>query len=339
MKQIAIIGAGGLTGQEFIRLLVNHDGLELVHITSDKLAGKTLSEAFPGLLSKTNLTFQTHSAEIPPEALVVLAVPNQAALDMVPELLQKGHRVLDLSGAYRLHDEEQFTKYYSLQHTSFFLMEQVVFGMPELFRKDLQGARFVSNPGCYATSVILPLYLLGELREELKAKVVVDSKSGVSGAGGRTEDAGFSFNGVYENFRAYKILKHQHYPEMLEYSRVGMQREFLGLVFTPHLLPLYRGILSTFVLQFARDITGSDLQKIRQRCDAEPFVRFYDTPEEIRLDHVQNTNFLDLSLRVEGDTMVIVSALDNLQKGAAGQALQNINLMLGMEETKGLKFT
>lgn len=336
MKPITILGAGGLTGLEFIQLLAYHDELELAHITSDKLAGKSLKQCFPSIRCQWNPIFQQHSADIPAGSLVILAVPNAAALATVPKLLDRGFSVLDLSGAYRLHDKAVFEKYYKLEHTSFELMQKVQYGIPEMFREKLKGAHFIANPGCYATSVILPLFLLGPLREKLQGKVVIDSKSGVSGAGGRTEDSGFSFNAVHENFRAYKILKHQHVPEMLEYASTGMSGEFSGLVFTPHLLPVYRGILSTFVLQFSQPPSEQEIDQFRQNCQHEPFIRLYDTPEEIELRNVQNTNFLDIGWRVEGNTMVMVSALDNLMKGAAGQAMQNVNLMLGLEETKSL---
>lgn len=334
--KVSIIGAGGLTGRELIGLLANHSEIEIVHITSNKTAGKKISEVFPNLRFKNDLVFKTHEEEIPKDSLVVLAVPNEVSLDMTPKLLAAGHKVIDLSGAYRLHNKELFEKFYGLKHESFELMQKVVFGIPEMFREKIKGSDFVSNPGCYATSGLVPLFMLGELRERIQGAIVIDSKSGVSGAGGRTEDIGFTFTNTYENFRAYKILSHQHTPEIEEYGGYAMKNKLAKIVFTPHLLPVYRGILSTFVIQFDKAIDPSEVATQFSKFQSEPFIRIYKKPEEIELKNIQNSNFLDLSYRVEDNILVIVSALDNLVKGAAGQALQNMNLMLGLDERKGL---
>ncbi len=334
--KVSIIGAGGLTGKELICLLANHSEIEIVHITSNKTAGKKISEVFPNLRFKKDLVFKTHEEEIPKDSLVVLAVPNEVSLAMTPKLLAAGQKVIDLSGAYRLHDKDKFEKFYGLKHESFELMEKVVFGIPEMFREKIKGTQFVSNPGCYATSGLVPIYMLGELRERIQGAIVIDSKSGVSGAGGRTEDIGFTFTNTYENFRAYKILSHQHTPEIEEYAGFAMKNKLLKIVFTPHLLPVYRGILSTFVIQFDKDIDNREVTAQFSKFQSEPFIRFYKKPEEIELKNIQNSNFLDISFKVEDNILVIVSALDNLVKGAAGQALQNLNLMLGLDERKGL---
>jgi N-acetyl-gamma-glutamyl-phosphate reductase len=333
--KVSILGAGGLTGRELISLLKNHPEFELSHITSNKAEGKTISEVFPNLGIKSNLKFCKHEDEIPKDSLVVLAVPNEVSLDLAPKLLHKCHKVIDLSGAYRLHDKSNFEKFYGLKHESFHLMDRVVFGLTEVFRDKIKGADFVSNPGCFATSVILPLFMLGDLRKNISSAIVVDSKSGVSGAGGRTEDVGFTFTNTYENFRAYKILMHQHTPEMQEYASSGSSN-FPKIVFTPHLLPVYRGILSTFVIQFNDSIKEEIIQKEFAKFSIEPFIRLFKKPEEIELKNVQGSNFLDLGFRVEDNILVIVSALDNLVKGAAGQALQNMNLMAGFKETLSL---
>ncbi|NUM42336.1 MAG: N-acetyl-gamma-glutamyl-phosphate reductase, partial [Leptospiraceae bacterium] len=321
--------------KELISLLTHHPNIEISHITSNKTPGLKLSEVFPATRYKKDLVFKKHEDEIPKDSLVVLAVPNDVSLQITPKLLDKGYKLIDLSGAYRLHNREIFEKYYKLQHDSFSLMKDVVFGLPEIFRKQIQNSRFVSNPGCYSTSVILPLFFLGELRKKIHCPVVVDSKSGVSGAGGRTEDIGFTFTNTYENFRAYKIFHHQHFPEMEEYSRAGSDKQ-IKIIFTPHLLPIYRGILTTIVIQFEESVSKEEIEKELNQYRNEPFVRFYNSPEEIELKNVQNTNFLDIGFKVEENILILVSALDNLVKGAAGQALQNINLMFGFDERKGL---
>ncbi|TGJ99214.1 N-acetyl-gamma-glutamyl-phosphate reductase [Leptospira semungkisensis] len=335
MSEISIIGAGGFTGKELLGLIARHPKYKTVHITSDKLAGKSLSEVFPDLVSPENLIFKRHEDEVPKGSLVVLAVPNEASLELTPKFLDKGHKVIDLSGVYRLHDQSLFEKNYKLKHTSFSLTDKAVFGIPEIFRDKLKGTDFVSNPGCFSTSVILALYLLGDLRKKLRPRVIADCKSGISGAGGRVEDGGFSFNSVYENFRAYKILSHQHEPEIQEYCFAGSGLAHPEILFVPHLLPVYRGILSTIYLE-ADSEDLPILQTLKENSKSEPFIRIRETPEEIDLAKVSQTNFLDISARVRGKNITIVSALDNLMKGAASQALQNINLMLGEPETLGL---
>ncbi|WP_061248332.1 N-acetyl-gamma-glutamyl-phosphate reductase [Leptospira alstonii] len=336
MAEISILGAGGLTGKELLSLLSRQKEHDVVHITSDKLAGKTMAEVFPEIPFPKNLTFCKHEDQVPKRSLVVLAVPNEVSIEAAPKFLDAGHKVIDLSGVYRLHNQEILEKYYKLKHTRFSYVDKAVFGIPEIFRDKLKGADFVSNPGCFSTSVILPVFLLGELKKNLRPRIVADSKSGVSGAGGRTEDAGYSFTGVYENFRAYKILSHQHEPEIQEYIYAQSGLPEPEVVFTPHLLPVFRGILSTIVLEFNSESSVDPISVLQNSSKDEPFIRILKTPEEVELRKIQHTNFLDIALRRRGNTLVIVAALDNLLKGAAGQALQNINLMTGVRETLGL---
>ncbi|BDA78509.1 N-acetyl-gamma-glutamyl-phosphate reductase [Leptospira kobayashii] len=334
-SKLAIIGAGGLTGRELLRLLSGHDGFEVVHVTSNQVNGKSLREVFPSEPGMPDLSFVKHDSEIPSGTTVVLATPNEASMEMAPKLLAKGHKVIDLSGAYRLHDESIFEKAYKFKHLHFDKMKDVVFGIPELFREKIKNANFVSNPGCFSTSAILPIALLGDLRKQISSPIIIDSKSGVSGAGGRTEEIGFAYTHVYENFRSYKVLSHQHEPEIAEYAFVGSESK--DIVFTPHLLPVYRGILSTIYIQLSDGI-GEDTvrEKFSNHIKNEPFIRLLPTPEDVEIRKVQNSNFLDIGFRMRKNHLVIVSALDNLGKGAAGQALQNLNLMHGFAETKGL---
>ncbi|EMY78821.1 N-acetyl-gamma-glutamyl-phosphate reductase [Leptospira weilii serovar Ranarum str. ICFT] len=336
MAEISILGAGGLTGKELLSLLSRQKEHDVVHITSDKLAGKTIAEVFPEIPFPKNLIFRKHEDPIPQKSLVALAVPNEVSIEAAPKFLDAGHKVIDLSGVYRLHNQKILEKSYGLKHTRFSYVDKAVFGIPEIFRDKLKGADFVSNPGCFSTSVILPVFLLGELKKNLKPRIIADSKSGVSGAGGRTEDSGYSFTGVYENFRAYKVLSHQHEPEIQEYIYAQSGLPEPEVVFTPHLLPVFRGILSTIVLEFASEPSVDPLTALQKSSKDETFIRILKTPEEVELRKIQHTNFLDISLRKRGNTLVVVAALDNLLKGAAGQALQNINLMTGVKETLGL---
>ncbi|MBX7057159.1 MAG: N-acetyl-gamma-glutamyl-phosphate reductase [Leptospirales bacterium] len=336
MHSVAIVGAGGFTGRELLRWIARHPQLKAVYASSDRFSGRPLAQQFPELEGALELEFAAHSAPIPAGAVVLLAAPNETAMAMAPELLQAGHRIIDLGGAFRLHDRDAVKRYYGFEAPPESLLRQAVFGIPELFAERIASASLVANPGCFPTTAIAPLALLGELRQQIRA-ISIDAKSGVSGAGGRTEDGGFSFHSVYENFRAYKILRHQHEPEIREYAFDAGTCP--PLLFTPHLLPVYRGILSTIAV-FWEDRAPPDLEeRLRSAALQMPFLRFLSTPEEVELARVQNTNFLDIGLRSEGQRTIVVTALDNLVKGAAGQALQNLNLMLGLPQSLGLLAT
>lgn len=338
MKELAIIGAGGYTGRELIRLLNNHSEFQLLHITSNQLVGKSYQESFPQDKYRNEIYFQNHESEIPSNATVVLATPNETSMELVPRLLEKGHRVIDLSGSYRLHDRDIFEKNYKIKHTQFDSMKRAVFGLPEFYASQIKDSEFVSNPGCFATSSIVPIRILRSLQDKFKSSIVIDSKTGVSGAGGRTEEVGFLFTNTYENFRSYKVLGHQHEPEIAEYSLDPdlLASGRLEIVFTPHLLPVYRGILSTIYIQTDPTTASKIPDLLRAFCEKQAFLRYKENPEEIELKFVQNTNYLDISAKVRKGTVVIVTALDNLVKGAAGQALQNLNIMHNLPETMGL---
>jgi len=341
MKEVGIIGAGGLTGKELLKLLNQHRYLVPVHITSNQYAGKKVKEVFPDLqLNKiADLKFSHHDESIPEKIPLFLATPNKESMELVNQFYKKENRVvIDLSGSYRIDNLEIFNKFYGFEHKYTEILSEKVYGLTEVYRDVIRNSMFVSNPGCYPTSVLIPLFYFREFIKNAE-NIIVDSKSGVSGAGGRVEDAGFSFQNVYENFRAYKILKHQHEPEIAQYLN-----EFSGfngnIVFTPHLLPIFRGILSTIVITWKKDFQPNDVefyQKIQKATEKEPFVRFYKNPEEIELKNVQFTNYCDFAFRSRDNITVIVSAIDNLVKGAAGQALQNLNLVLDYDEVEGLK--
>ena len=336
-KNVAIIGGGGLVGRELIEIFSSHPYFRLTQITSSEFCGKKISEVFFNIKFEEDLIFSPHDIEIESDTIVCLAVPNLAATTKVPLFLNKGNFVLDFSGAFRLNSLEIFSQFYGIEHSSFDYVEKAVFGMPEIFSKEIKTSKFISNPGCYATSVILPIFLLGEFRNLLKPIIIADCKSGVSGAGGRVEKDTFSFNSIYENFKAYKIFSHQHEPEIARYSfSKDKTLPIPKVIFTPHLLPLYRGILSTIILE-TKNAEDIDFLKILKRNSKNMyFVRIYDKPEEIELSKVQKTNFIDISLKKRENYIIIVSAIDNLLKGAAGQAVQNLNLAFNFDEKIGL---
>ncbi len=336
---VAILGAGGLTGRELLRLLQRHPYLRPVHITSDRYVGFPLEKVFPNLRGR-DLLFQSNSAKTPRGLPVFLGTPNDVSLQKVPELFSDGNILVDLSGTFRLHNKKIWESVYNMEHVAFEYVEKFVYGLSEFLRKNIQKARAVSNPGCYASSAILPLLPIlssKEIVEEQILSIDVQSCSGVSGAGARVEGQVFSFSHVHENFRPYKILKHQHEPEIKEYASQCLNQDILfPLTFTPHLLPIECGILTTIVIHWKSEAPNHLEQALREFSEKEHFIRFYENPEDVELRKVQNTNYLDLAIRSRGEISVLVAALDNLIKGASGQAIQNMNLMLGIPEETGL---
>jgi N-acetyl-gamma-glutamyl-phosphate reductase len=341
MARAAIIGAAGLSGLELIRILSRHPHVEIGCVTSTRHAGKRVGEAFPEL-HRVRHTFVAHDAPLDGCQVAFLAIPNQASLEVAPKLLAQGLKVIDLSGVFRLPDAAVFKQHYRLEHTAPAALREAVFGLPEAFRETIAKARLVANPGCYPTGALLGLLPFGDLLAQLAAPPVIDAKSGVSGAGGRVEDDSTNFMEVNENFKAYKIFGHQHAPEIEHYLarctgyRPGEQG---AVVFTPHLLPLSRGILTAIVLRFKRAL---DPEAVRTRFSdfaaREPFVSLLPEGAAAELNMAQHTNDCVLSLHHDASaaTWIVMSAIDNLVKGAAGQAVQNLNLMFGFPETSAL---
>jgi N-acetyl-gamma-glutamyl-phosphate reductase len=337
----AIIGAAGLSGLELIRILAHHPDVALTAVTSGKYKGQPVGAAFPEL-RRVELTFTDHDAGLDGADVAFLAIPNKASLELAPKLVRRGLRVIDLSGVFRLPDVAVFQRFYGLEHTARDLLAEAVFGLPEAFREQVRGARLVANPGCYPTGALLGLLPLGELLGTLTAPPVIDAKSGVSGAGGRVEDDSTNFMEVNENFKAYKVFNHQHTPEIEHYLAACSPYDPAGqgaVVFTPHLLPISRGILSTIYLRFAEPVPPAELRRRFERfAAAEPFVTLLPEGRLAELKMANGTNDCVVSLHPD-DTCrnwVVLTAIDNLLKGAAGQAVQNLNLMCGCEETAGL---
>ncbi len=345
MINAAIIGAAGLSGRELIRILTRHAQVRLSTVTSGKYKGQRVAEAFPEL-HRVELSFSDPDAALDDGLrgadVAFLAVPNKASLEIAPRLVKRGIRVIDLSGVFRLADVAVFKRYYGLTHSAPELLREAVFGLPEAFRAQIPAARLVANPGCYPTGALLGLLPLGELLGTLASPPVIDAKSGVSGAGGRVEDDSTNFMEVNENFKAYKVFSHQHTPEIEQYlAQCSPYDPALqgAVVFTPHLLPISRGILSTIYLRFAEPVPPAELRRRFERfAAAEPFVTLLPEGQGAELKMANGSNDCVLSLHADdsGRNWVIVTAIDNLLKGAAGQAVQNLNLMFGCEETAGL---
>ena len=319
-KRVAIVGVTGYTGQELDRLLRCHPEIEVAGRFASKADAKTGAEAF----SLERLRSGSPDA-------VVLATEHDLSHDLVPQLLEEGYRVLDMSGAFRLPEASQYSEWYGFEHQSTVLLKESVYGLPEFYADRIQKARLVANPGCYATATILPLrplYLAGAI--DLAAPVVVDGKSGVSGAG-RHPKPETHFCEVNENLKAYGVLRHRHTPEMISHLPGASLDQF---IFTPHLIPITRGILCTIVL---RTLGSASVQSVLSEAYARaPFVEVLSPPSMPDVQSVVRTNACRIGVASSGANTVIVSAIDNLVKGAAGQALQNLNLMLGCDERAGI---
>lgn len=335
MIRVGIVGGTGYTGLELLRILETHPEVHLEWITSESYAGIALEEycsAFrkriPLILQKQDLAEWAKGVEV-----VFLALPHGMAMDYVPFLLGKT-RVVDLGADFRLQNVTVYEKHYRLEHRAKEFLRKAAYGIPEIYRFQIRDAHLVANPGCYPTSVIIPLYPF--LREGISLRsVIIDSKSGVSGAGKKaTEEVHFCE--VNDNFKAYKVGEHRHQPEIEEQLR--RWGEVGEVTFVPHLLPLKRGILSTIYLELVEDKNETELWEIWQRYFAEEaWVRVMPLGKFPELRWVLGSNFIDVGLRKVGfGRVVVVSVIDNLTKGASGQAVQNMNVMFALPETLGL---
>jgi N-acetyl-gamma-glutamyl-phosphate reductase len=337
-----VAGATGYSGRELIRLLLGHPHIELAGaFASPAAAAMPLAQVHPQFTGLTTLTCQPFDeAEIArlQAQLIFLATPNEFSHEVAPGLLGAGATVVDLSGAFRLQEAALYPKFYGFEHTRPDLLPRAIYGLSEFVREELRGAKLIANPGCYPTSILIPLVPL--INAGLIAEgqpIICDSKSGVTGAG-KTPTAGTHFVEVSESFKAYSVFGHRHTPEIAQ--GLGLSGGAQALIFTPHLLPINRGILSTIYTRLQTGVTRADIMNIWQRAfEQAPLVRIFEGAQLPEIKFAANTPFCDIGCAVDeasGQT-VIVSAIDNLLKGAASQALQNANLALGFDEREGIK--
>ena len=338
MIRVGIYGGSGYTGLELMRILLRHPDVEVTGLTSRKFKGQPLSDTYPVFEGLTDIRFIDASpGELAGMADVIFtATPHGEAMAVAPAFLEAGKKVIDLSADFRLRDLDVFAKWYH-RHTAPDLVKRAVYGLPELYREDVKKADLVANPGCYVTSAILAL--APALREQVidPATIIVDSKSGVSGAG-RDPVIGSLFCEVDEGFKAYKVNGHRHSPEIEQELSVLAGRE-VTISFTPHLLPLNRGILSTVYASLKKTLSTAELIALyRNFYGNEPFIRVLNQGSYPNVSSVKGTNFCHLGLAVDERTnrVIILSAIDNLVKGASGQAVQNMNLMCGLREDTAL---
>jgi N-acetyl-gamma-glutamyl-phosphate reductase len=330
--KIAIIGATGYTGAELVRMLVRHSYVEITALTTRQYVGKKFSQVFPYLNDICDIKCIEYKSLDDLDAEVFFtALPHHESAPIVSELVRKGKKVIDLSADFRLKSENLYKAWYG-EHPCFELVKEAVYGIPEIYREDIKKAKIVANPGCYPTSVILPLYpLLKEGIVESK-HIIVDSKSGVSGAG-RGLSLKTHFCEVYGGFKAYNVTLHRHQPE-IEEQLCLISGDNVSVCFTPHLLPVKRGILSTIYIWLKKSVDEKDIFEIYKKYySQERFIRILKD-ELPSIESVVGSNFCDIGFRLDkrDNLLIILSAIDNLVKGASGQAIQNLNLIIGCPE-------
>lgn len=338
-RRVAIAGASGYTGAELLRLLVQHPGVKVVALTAETHANQPISQLFPSLAGFVDLICRP----LDPEALaaeaefVFLALPHKTSMAVGADLVKRGVRVLDLSADFRLKDPAAYRTWYGFEHLAPSLLGEAVYGLPELHREEIAAARLVAVPGCYPTSAILgfsPLLARGLTDPET---IVIDSISGVSGAG-RKPELPTHFSEANESLKAYGVGKHRHTPE-IEQELSGVAGRPVTVTFTPHLAPLTRGILTTITARLAGSRSTADLLGVyREFYRGRSFVRVLEEGRLPETKHVLHSNLCDIGLVSDARTgrVVVVSAIDNLVKGASGQAVQCFNLMAGLDERAGL---
>jgi N-acetyl-gamma-glutamyl-phosphate reductase len=335
MTKAGIVGGTGYTGVELLRLLAQHPEVELAAITSRKEAGMPVAEMFPSLRGRVNLAFTTpEEAPLKSCDVVFFATPNGIAMQQTRELLEAGVKVVDLAADFRIKDVAEWSKWYGMEHACPDLVAEAVYGLPEINREAIKQARLIANPGCYPTAVQLGFLPLVEAGVIDTGWLVADCKSGVSGAGRKAETP-ILFAEAGDSFKAYAVPGHRHWPEIRQ-GLTRMAGHDVGLTFVPHLTPMIRGIHATLYAKLTKDV---DLQALfEKRYAGEYFVDVMPAKSHPETRSVRSINTCRIAVHrpQAGDTVVVLSVIDNLVKGAAGQAVQNMNLMFGLTENLGL---
>lgn len=333
----SVVGASGYSGFELLRILARHPSVEIDKVFANSSAGKTLEEVYPWFRNHVHALLEsfTHEA-VSGTDVVFFALPSGEAMNLVPELVHRGKKVIDLGADFRLKDVSLYEKSYNHKHTAAKEVANAVYGLPEWNKEQIQSASLIANPGCYPTSAIIPLAPVLKERLIESRGISVSSMSGVSGAG-RNSSFDLSFVEVNNSVKAYKVGNHQHIPE-INTALETIVGKTVSVTFVPHLIPITRGIYTSTYATLAPQVTETDvMNSYRRYYESAPFVRFSETsiPE---IKHVVNTNFIDIGFRLypENNQLIILSVIDNLIKGAAGQAVQNMNLLFGYNESEGL---
>ncbi len=335
MVNVTVVGATGYAGIELMRILSGHDGVRIAHAVSKNFAGQRLSEVYPSFHGQDYELEEMDIDNICRDSdIVFTCLPHGASGEVVPGLLERGVKVIDLSGEFRYNDTAVYESWYGMPHTAPHLLRSSVYGLPEIHRASIAGAKLVGNPGCYTTCSILPLYplLMHGLLEH--GGIIIDAKSGVSGAG-RSEKLGYSFCETADNAKAYAAGTHRHTSEIEQELSIAA-KEPVTLSFTPHLLPIKRGIIATIYATPKKRANETAISSAYEMYKYEPFVQMTDKLPEIKTVVGSNNCQIGWVLDKRTNRLIIVSCIDNLIKGAAGQAVQNMNIMCSFDEREGL---
>ena len=338
MTNIAIIGASGYTGFELVKILLKHPKVKIKILTSRQYKNVEFTSIYPILTNQIDLKFEEMDIEkINRETdLIFIALPHKLPMSIASHFLKANKKVIDLSADFRFKDVKLYEETYQ-KHTSKEILKKAVYGLCEVYRKEIKKATIIGNPGCYPTSILLPLIPIIE-KDIIDTKTIIaDSKSGTSGAG-KNISATTHFCEVNEDFKAYKVASHRHNPEINEQLSLFAKKK-VNISFVPHLLPLNRGMLSTIYANITKKITESDIIDILKKYyKNEQFIRIHPISKMPSIKNVQNTNYCDIGVTVDkmAKRLIVVSVIDNLVKGASGQAVQNMNIMMGFDETLGL---
>ncbi len=333
-----IIGATGYAGAELVRILLSHPQAEIAAISSVSFEGKPLSEVYPSYRTLCDMECGTQEEVVEKSDVIFAALPHGLSQELASQCAAAGKRFIDLGADFRLESEQEYQEWYGCTFLDQELHKKAVYGLPELFRDKIRGKELVANPGCYTTGA--PLALAPAVKNGLVSTkgIIIDSKSGVTGAG-RKPSQGNHYPELNEGFHAYKVACHRHTPE-IEQTLTSLAGEPVTITFVPHLLPVNRGIISTC---YARMLEGVTFEQVRKAYEAfykdEYFIRLLPEGANADIHHIKYSNFCDISLHYDArtHTLIAISAIDNMVKGAAGQAIQNMNILFGLDETTGLK--
>ena len=338
MVKVGIIGATGYAGAELVRLLLGHPMVEIAAVSSVSYEGKQLAEVFPNLAGAIDRTLVTADEVVEVSEVVFASLPHGLSEPIARRCFDKGALFIDLGADFRLYDEADYREWYKLEYKDPELHSSAVYALCEIYRERIRQARIIGNPGCYPTSIALGLYPLLKAKAVRADSIIIDSKSGVTGAG-RGLTLGSHYPECNEAISAYKAAAHRHTPE-IEQTLSDVSGEKVTVTFVPHLLPVNRGILSTIYASLKEDIRPEEVRKLYEDAyGGEKFVRLMPEGKFADIKNVRCSNFCDISLHHDSRTgrVIITSAIDNMVKGAAGQAIQNMNIVLGFDEDCGLR--
>ncbi|XP_022148643.1 probable N-acetyl-gamma-glutamyl-phosphate reductase, chloroplastic [Momordica charantia] len=337
--RIGVLGASGYTGSEIVRLLANHPHFGITLMTADRKAGQPFSSVFPHLITQDLPDLVAiKDADFSEVDAIFCCLPHGTTQEVI-KALPKELKIVDLSADFRLQDPSKYEEWYGQAHRAVDLQKEAVYGLTEILRDKVRGARLVANPGCYPTSIQLPLVPLIKANLVQLGGIIIDSKSGVSGAGRGAKEANL-YTEIAEGIYSYGITRHRHVPE-IEQGLSDVAKSKVTVSFTPHLMPMIRGMQSTIYVEMAPGVTTEDLhQHLKVTYEEEEFVRVLEKGVVPRTHNVRGSNYCHLNIfpdRIQGRA-IIVSVIDNLVKGASGQAIQNLNVMMGFQETTGLLY-